>query len=53
MKSTDKKRARLEAMRHVLHRSDYEGKDPEVVGVPDPLVVGRASDVYEIGEAGS
>jgi polyphosphate kinase 2 len=53
VKSNDKKRARLEAMRHVLHRSDYEGKDPEVVGVPDPLIVGRASDVYEIGEAGS
>ena len=53
VKSNDKKRARLEAMRYVLHRSDYEGKDPEVVGVPDPLIVGRASDVYEIGEAGS
>jgi polyphosphate kinase 2 len=53
VKSNDKKRARLEAMRHVLYRSDYEGKDPDVVGVPDPLIVGRASEVYEIGEAGS
>jgi polyphosphate kinase 2 (PPK2 family) len=53
VKSNDKKRARLEAMRYVLHRSDYEGKDPDVVGVPDPLIVGRASEVYEIGEAGS
>jgi hypothetical protein len=32
----------LEAMRHVLHRSDYEEKDPDVIGVPDPLIVGRA-----------
>jgi polyphosphate kinase 2 len=50
VKSNDKKRARLEAMRFVLHRTDYEGKDAEVVGVPDPMVVGRASDVYELGE---
>ncbi|WDZ84783.1 polyphosphate kinase 2 [Micromonospora cathayae] len=42
VKSNDKKRARLEAMRHVLHRFDYTGKDPEVVGVPDPLIVGPA-----------
>ena len=50
VKSNDKKRARLAAMRYVLHRVDYEGKDIEVVGTPDPLIVGRASDVYEIGE---
>jgi hypothetical protein len=53
VKSNDKKRARLEAMRYVLDRCDYEGKDVDVVGVPDPLIVGRASEVYEIGEAGS
>ncbi|WP_375430248.1 polyphosphate kinase 2 [uncultured Friedmanniella sp.] len=50
VKSNDKKRARLEAMRYVLYRVDYEGKDADVVGVPDPLIVGRASEVYEIGE---
>ncbi|MEU5674872.1 polyphosphate kinase 2 [Micromonospora sp. NPDC047753] len=32
VKSNDKKRARLEAMRHVLHRFDYTGKDFAVVG---------------------
>jgi polyphosphate kinase 2 len=42
VKSNDKKRARIEAMRHVLNRFDYEGKDPEVVGRPDPLIVGPA-----------
>ncbi|XTZ18592.1 polyphosphate kinase 2 [Micromonospora echinospora] len=42
VKSNDKKRARLEAMRHVLHRFDYTDKDTEVVGVPDPLLVGSA-----------
>ncbi|MEU8424944.1 polyphosphate kinase 2 [Micromonospora sp. NPDC048835] len=42
VKSNDKKRARLEAMRHVLHRFDYEGKDAEVVGTPDPQIIGNA-----------
>ncbi|RKS73737.1 polyphosphate kinase 2 [Motilibacter peucedani] len=41
VKSNDKKRARLEAMRHVLDRFDYDGKDASVVGTPDPLIVGR------------
>src|SRR3712207_5965968 len=47
VKSNDKKRARLEAMRHVLSRFDYEGKDPEAVGVPDPKIVGPASILVE------
>jgi polyphosphate kinase 2 len=42
VKSNDKKRARLEAMRHVLSRFDYTDKDPEAVGTPDPLIVGPA-----------
>ncbi|MDO9399008.1 MAG: polyphosphate kinase 2, partial [Herbiconiux sp.] len=50
VKSNDKKRARLEAMRHVLARWDYPDRDAEVVGVPDPLVVGPAEQVYERGE---
>ena len=40
VKSNDKKRARLEAIRHVLHRFDYTGKDPDVVGTPDPQIIG-------------
>jgi polyphosphate kinase 2 len=47
VKSNDKKRARLEAMRHVLHRFDYPGKDVEVVRAPDPLVVGAAADLFD------
>jgi polyphosphate kinase 2 len=50
VKSNDKKRARLEAMRHVLYSIDYEGKDHDVVGSPDPLIVGRAADLFEEGE---
>ncbi len=37
VKSNDKKRARLEAMRYVLTRFQYDDKDDEVVGTPDPL----------------
>ena len=42
VKSNDKKRARINAMRYVLAQSDYDNKDHEVVGEPDPLIVGRA-----------
>ena len=41
IKSNDKKRARVNAMRHFLSRFDYEGKDESIVGTPDPLVVQR------------
>ncbi|NAZ76365.1 polyphosphate kinase 2 [Kineococcus sp. T13] len=40
IRSNDKKRARIEAMRHVLSLLPYDDKDPEVVGTPDPLIVG-------------
>ena len=50
VKSNDKKRARLAAMRHVLNLFDYTGKDHGLVGVPDPLVVGPASAVVGEGE---
>ncbi|WP_082467370.1 polyphosphate kinase 2 [Leifsonia sp. Leaf264] len=50
VKSNDKKRARIEAMRWVLSRFEYPGKDRTVVGVPDPLVIGSPSVVYDEGE---
>ena len=45
VKSNDKKRARLNCMRHFLSTLDYPGKDPAVVGTPDPLIVGNAAQV--------
>jgi polyphosphate kinase 2 len=39
IRSNDKKRARVNAMRHVLSKFEYDGKDHEVVGEPDPLIV--------------
>ena len=44
IKSNDKKRARINAMRHFLSTVDYDGKDREVVGEPDPLLVQRGKD---------
>jgi polyphosphate kinase 2 len=43
VKSDCKKRARLNAMRYVLHRLPYTRKKAEAVGSVDPLLVGRAS----------
>ena len=45
VKSNDKKRARLNCMRHFLSGLDYPGKDLSVVTPPDPLIVGQASHV--------
>ncbi|QCH25690.1 polyphosphate kinase 2 [Mycobacteroides salmoniphilum] len=42
VKSNDKKRARVNAMRHVLGKFDYDDKDTDVVGQADPLILGRA-----------
>jgi polyphosphate kinase 2 len=50
VKSNDKKRARLGAMRHVLGLFQYPNRDASVVGTTDPLIVGPASEVYEHGE---
>ncbi len=50
IKSDCKKRARLNAMRYVLHKLPYTNKNLESVGPLDPLLVGRAHVVYERGE---
>jgi polyphosphate kinase 2 len=44
VKSNDKKRARINAMRAFLSRFDYEGKDEAIVAKPDPLIVQRGRD---------
>jgi polyphosphate kinase 2 len=49
IKSDDKRRARLNAMRYFLHGLDYPEKDPEIAVAPDPLIVGRASQVIDPG----
>jgi len=43
IKSDCKKRARLNAMRYLLHRLPYANKDVAALGSVDPLLVGRAA----------
>jgi len=50
IKSDCKKRARLNALRYILHKLPYANKDLEHIGSLDPLLVGRAHVVYERGE---
>jgi len=47
VKSNDKKRARLEAIKHVLLKFDYDGKDPEVIGEPDKALIGPPAVMSE------
>ena len=49
IKSDDKKRARINAMRHVLNLMDYDGKDSAVAHAPDPSIVAYSHEVYTAG----
>ena len=51
VKSNDKKRARLEAMKWVLNAFNYEGKDSSVIGLNDSLIIGSPAEVYDQGES--
>ncbi|WP_144967495.1 polyphosphate kinase 2 [Pseudomonas sp. DE0010] len=51
IKSDDKKRARINCIRHFLHSLDYPDKDLSVAYAPDPLLVGRASRGFEEDDA--
>ncbi len=50
IKSDDKKRARLNAMRYVLHSLPYKGKYVEKIKRVDDLLVGRANIIHERSE---
>ena len=50
VRSNDKKRARLNCMRHFLASFDYPGKDESVATPPDPLIVRGASHVIRQSE---
>ncbi len=52
VKSNCKKRARLNAMRFILHKVPYDNKNEQMIGRIDPLIVGRSNVIYEIGESG-
>jgi polyphosphate kinase 2 len=50
VKSDDKKRARLNCMRHFLWNLPYPDKDNHVVHKPDPLIVGSGSHVVHASD---
>src|SRR4051812_31529085 len=51
VRSNDKERGRVEAMRHVLHLLDDPEKDHGNVGAPDPLIVGSSAVMArDVGE---
>lgn len=50
VRSDDKKRARLNAMRYVLSRFQYTNKDVNNIKRIDPLVLGRVEPHFEVGE---
>ncbi|WP_235281886.1 polyphosphate kinase 2 [Methyloterricola oryzae] len=47
IKSDDKKRARINCMRHFLYELPYPDKNPKVASPPDPLLVGAARTVLK------
>lgn len=50
VKSDCKKRARINAIRHVLTGANYTNKDSSVARQTDELIVGSANTIYESGE---
>lgn len=49
-KSIDKKRDRLNCMKHFLSQLPYPNKDKKIVHGPDPLIVGHAARVVDKDE---
>lgn len=48
IKTDDKMRGRINAMRHVLNVLPYDGKDLSVSHQPDPLIVASADEIFEM-----
>jgi polyphosphate kinase 2 len=46
VKSDDKKRGRLNAIKHILHTIDYSNKSQDTSIIPDPLIVGTSAKIY-------
>ncbi len=51
VKSDDKKRARINVMRHFLFHLDYPDKDKHIIGAPDPKIIGSVRDIYSAADA--
>jgi len=47
VKSDDKKRARVNCLRHFLYNLDYPNKDKTIAHKPDTKIVGRVDEIYK------
>jgi len=47
IRSNDKRRARLNAIRHILASIEYAGKDKNIVAKPDPMILGSEGDIFK------
>ena len=47
MKSEDKRRGRIETIRHVLNVFDYPEKDKSVINETDPLIVAKVDSILD------
>lgn len=43
----DKRRGRIEMLRHVLSNVDFAGRDTKLLGTPDPAVIGSGPDFLD------
>ncbi|MCR9203687.1 MAG: polyphosphate kinase 2 [Halobacteriovoraceae bacterium] len=50
VRADDKKRARINAMRYVLHQFNYEGKDAEKIQPVDHKILGRPENFLKLGK---
>ena len=46
IRANDQRRARLEAMRLILTSVDYEGRNTNLIGKPDPKIVGAGPEFF-------
>jgi hypothetical protein len=47
IRMNDKRRGRLEVLRHILVNVEYKGKDRDAIGSPDPLIIGTGPDALD------
>ena len=47
IRMNDKRRGRIEVLRHILTNTDYEGKDMDAIGSPDPQIIGSGPMALE------
>ena len=50
VKSDDKKRARINCLRHFLYHLDYTDKDHTIACKPDTKIVNNVDELYSEGE---